>query len=1274
MILKVVPQAVVILRFLGTTQSSSNIRGTLQSICQQIQINYLDKKDRSLVPDDWRKLIDQFQECLSLATETKPLLIFLDSLDQLSPQDSAHSLNWVPKVLPPWCTLVVSTLPDMFHILSTIKNRLVKDQANLVSVSNLGEELGLGILSEWLQAGGRKLTDAQKDIVHTALTHCSLPLYIKLVYDDVIHWRSYDPVSKTTLLHTVTAMINNTFGRLEKKHGQMFTSRALTYITASRNGLGEIEMEDLLSLDDDVLTDVFQYHIPPVRRIPPILWVRLRQELAGYLVTREADGVGVNYWYHRQFIQAAQNRFLGLPEINKKIHHLLADFFSGTWHGKPKPFKYTTFQMKKLKLSSSEGEADRKVSSQPDKYEIQNSRGTTSESNDDFIRYNIRKFNNLPYHLYHSGRQDELKKRYICDYRWLYTKLKATSVHAILEDVNLIGDDEMTTLGAVFKPTISSTPETLALEITGSLAPFYTETSPCLKQLIDTCFNESYKTNALLPRMHLYTSPGGRLKYTFEDKKQRRGEKVLFLSADGNTVMAVSGEKELLLWDLVRGQMEKTLSVFPEDYPAVNAICRAPDGIHVVLASTSQYAKAGGLNPVAVVNIQEKEITQTVHLEKIYSIRAGCLDQYKVILARNKLIAVVQDESVDIFHLDTGKLDMGLDIPPSVVYVNRSMDLCIVGHCKEKEIWIWDLRSMCKAAVVSLTYIAHFIYESVDGSVVYVGHQHKPCVSVLHIQGSQGKIIADRSEISFAKHIRSGQAISGIGLSQNGKYLLLALNHDILVWNVAEETLHRYLRIGDVRGYGVVHDIYTHSVGFTPDSRYIMAGYQKDVFLWDCQSGKLFTALTVDPDITREVFAVLYSAANQYVITSAKWSTFVKVWDLLGQDNSQVIPLQFHLPCHYMTAALDHPIAVISYGVLEFSDECYSVNLETRRTLHRLARGSWVLDPVISRSGRYALLKTLRANEIDVTPRVEIWNTKTGTRIRKFSNRYWKNLILSPDETLLVTHCEPGSDTEVEVQVWDLHNNTTPSRKLDLTEGGYRHMVVSGDNSLLVLLLKKPLNERGCCIIVYSLVLDRVVKRYHNVLSESMHQLPNLTDIVFTVCGDRPADDVLTIVTLDRDGGQIIREGSIPGCKELHFSQDGSRAVDTGYRVLDLNAMEVLCSFSSYGHGYFWRKITPDGRYVVWMADKMVKVGRVEDGQVIGQCYLHCRPLAMAVFANRGVAVATDNGTVMLLHIVDSHDDDVTVQVQLAYSSYQRHAGTAVKRQNQTKSKLCSVL
>ena len=54
-------------------------------------------------------------------------------------------------------------------------------------------------------------------------------------------------------------------------------------IVSAKNGLTESELEDILSCDDDVLNDVYMYWTPPIRRLPPLLLVRLKTDLSSYL-------------------------------------------------------------------------------------------------------------------------------------------------------------------------------------------------------------------------------------------------------------------------------------------------------------------------------------------------------------------------------------------------------------------------------------------------------------------------------------------------------------------------------------------------------------------------------------------------------------------------------------------------------------------------------------------------------------------------------------------------------------------------------------------------------------------------------------------------------------------------------------------------------------------------------------------------------------------------------------------------------------------------------
>lgn len=95
-------------------------------------------------------------------------------------------------------------------------------------------------------------------MVSNAIAKCSLPIFIKLVFAEICRWRSFTKPQETHLASNVMDSIMMLFDRIELQHGRLLVFHALAYITASKSGLSESELEDLISLDDKVLDDVYQ--------------------------------------------------------------------------------------------------------------------------------------------------------------------------------------------------------------------------------------------------------------------------------------------------------------------------------------------------------------------------------------------------------------------------------------------------------------------------------------------------------------------------------------------------------------------------------------------------------------------------------------------------------------------------------------------------------------------------------------------------------------------------------------------------------------------------------------------------------------------------------------------------------------------------------------------------------------------------------------------------------------------------------------------------------
>ena len=58
-----------------------------------------------------KSLKDCFEECLEKSAENQPVVLVLESLDQLSIDDRGRQMDWSPRNLPSNVYAVLSTLP-----------------------------------------------------------------------------------------------------------------------------------------------------------------------------------------------------------------------------------------------------------------------------------------------------------------------------------------------------------------------------------------------------------------------------------------------------------------------------------------------------------------------------------------------------------------------------------------------------------------------------------------------------------------------------------------------------------------------------------------------------------------------------------------------------------------------------------------------------------------------------------------------------------------------------------------------------------------------------------------------------------------------------------------------------------------------------------------------------------------------------------------------------------------------------------------------------------
>lgn len=227
------PQAVLVLRLLGTSPSSSDIDSVLKGICLQVCGALGLATPCPQTANTHEKLVRFFHAMLQkVSDDGETLVLILDSLDDLSRGNKAHRLHWIPKEIPPNVHLVVSTLYDGTS-LKRLKG-LVRDDNCFFELEPLNCDQGQGIINACLNVAGRRLASEQTDAIVSSFQKSGSLLHLKLMVDMAKQWSSCTSVSDTHLGTSIQELIALFLQTLEKKHGEKLVHHALGYITLSR--------------------------------------------------------------------------------------------------------------------------------------------------------------------------------------------------------------------------------------------------------------------------------------------------------------------------------------------------------------------------------------------------------------------------------------------------------------------------------------------------------------------------------------------------------------------------------------------------------------------------------------------------------------------------------------------------------------------------------------------------------------------------------------------------------------------------------------------------------------------------------------------------------------------------------------------------------------------------------------------------------------------------------------------------------------------------------
>nr|XP_057929905.1 NACHT domain- and WD repeat-containing protein 1 [Doryrhamphus excisus]XP_057929906.1 NACHT domain- and WD repeat-containing protein 1 [Doryrhamphus excisus] len=540
-------QAMVVVRLLGAHHPlREDVDHLLLSLCFQICLACDLALPISL--SNHQELVSFFQEVLvSVSQQGGVLLVILDAVDRLC--DHHRTLCWLPEKLPPNVHLVVS-MDTNSEAFAAVRLKL-KSLEYFFEVERLTRDEGRHILESQLSGSQRTMTPEQATAALQSFDSTGCPLHLRLIVSAAKRWTSYTPLTRLCLGTNSQEMMSELFLMLEEKHGRELVGGALGYIALAREGLLEAELRDIMSLDNDVISEVYKFSLPPTPsliRLPPMLWSRLRRDLEDHLEERWTRGVVTMAFRERCLWEAVSARYL-TSECRGRSLAILAEYFQGVWFGKLKPVALPGLT---LLL------ADRKVPPQP----LWFAPGLA----------NVRKLQELPYHLLHAGLWEELRQDVIGSGEWLYCKSAVMGVSSVIQDLDQCSIYmDCTETRLLRDALVLIKPNLDFLDGYMGASHFYTELLARLcdlatpfpsligrlcgqcEELLLTCSEP-----VLIPKCSFLPPPGGALQHSLTGL--RGGVVCVDISVEAGLLVAGSDKGVMAAWSLADRHLERTLS------------------------------------------------------------------------------------------------------------------------------------------------------------------------------------------------------------------------------------------------------------------------------------------------------------------------------------------------------------------------------------------------------------------------------------------------------------------------------------------------------------------------------------------------------------------------------------------------------------------------------------------------------------------------------------------------------------------------------------------
>ncbi|NXJ06400.1 NWD2 protein, partial [Odontophorus gujanensis] len=1217
---------VVIIRFLGSTETSIDLKNILQSICEQLAVNY-----RCLVqsyPKKIHDLRDLFINLLNESSFHRPLVIIFDALEQLTDSDDARKLWWLPIHLPRSVRIILSTLPNKHGILQKLRC-LIHEEDNYIELTARDRKMCSQVLKHQLLRVKRKVTSGQQIYVNEAFSKCTLPMFVNLTFREVKNWRSHKDVDESSLCVTVHESIEQLFWSLESKCGSRLLSRALGYITMSKSGLSEMELEDILALDNSVMYEVSESirESNPLR-IPYVYIARLKEGLQGYLIERQVKNVTLLLWANRHLHVIAQKLYLNNEEDLQEMHTIMAEYFLGVWSGgRRKPFYSNDQYLNSCPARDSRGlneegkhcmdqiAFDRQAPDQPWVFQC-------NPLEPDIFFINHRKMTELIHHLTRCGRTDDLLYGVIMNFSWLYTMIRIGQFDKALSDIELAytytQEKELKFLASTLRSIkfkVVKYPGSLSAELQQRLLPVVSSL-PKLRHLLLECDKDGPKYCSIVP---LHSS----MDVTYSPERLPLSSSCMHVTEilptfNPSTIIAALENGSISTWDVETRQLLRQITTSPS---VIIGMKLTSDERYLVVATTNNTLLI--YDNINSCLLSEMEIKGSKHC----GLGGGSSFINGFTLSVNHALAWLEaSKDITVIDLLYGWPLYHFHCWYEVTCVQCSPD-GVYAFCGQylNTTTIFHLGSGEKLSTVTSEFSGGFVkfLLILDKAQEMVMVDSEGSLSVWNTEEIANPQLTDDFDCR-----RDGSEVVSIELSEDQSAILIckALSIELLdthVWKVAEK-------------FRAKHNERFISAVLSKNGNCIIASMENTsaIFVWRRDTGQCMASLQeISGTIVR-----LIKSNHHNMLLSLSTSGVLSIWDIdiitaMSNIDKSGKPIQ----------RLVLPARGELIYTLDGSDSVHKWNFSTGYIEAVFKHEGTVENCVLTSSGEIMVTSDDKCSQY-------VWHTVSGENIFRINGQKISELMITHNDQFVVSLCEQNAS-----RVWRLATGHRVCNILVALQNAF----ITTANTFVVGMAKNK-------VLAVSLWTGSITKKFccdDGASIVDVKLIPDCPDIIVFIT----STETVNLWSLTEE--VICRRVQLPtnflkNLEDFEISPNGKLGIitrgDENINVLDLHSGKLRVV---HAPGIIWRqRLSRDGRYLVYIcfrneedddngAISSLIVMRLADGKNIGACSLYKTPTFLTLSQRHlNIIIGFDDGSIGTYTVVDRVDAALKIKIATSNS------------------------